>query len=49
MRTVDEVRNASECEVLKVSKVSPLDATKRTTLKGVSTSPMGHFRTHGEK
>ncbi len=32
-------------EELRVSKVSPLYSTKRTSMKGVATSLMGHFRT----
>ncbi len=31
----------SKCEELRVSKVSPLYPTKRTSMKGVATSLMG--------
>jgi len=41
-----KVRFGSKCEELRVSKVSPLYSTKRTSMKGVATSLMGQGLTH---
>jgi hypothetical protein len=40
-----DVSIGSKCEELRVSKVSPLYPTKRTSMKGVATSLMGEKRT----
>ena len=37
-----EDRYGSKCEERRVSKVSPLYSTKRTSMKGVAISLMGH-------